>query len=105
MKLIIAGATGFVATELIRQALSQPKITSIVALARRTTNVPENLEQGADAAKLKSVVCEDFSNYPESVKKELAGADACVWYAIQHSSLSPRGDSRRESSRHAQGRC
>jgi hypothetical protein len=80
MKLIIAGSTGFVATEIIRQALSNPAITSIMALARRVTVVPENVKPGADEAKLKSVVCEDFGNYPETVKGQLAGADACIWY-------------------------
>jgi hypothetical protein len=80
MKLIVAGSTGFVATEVIRQAVSHPSITSILALARRTTAVPQNVGPGADTTKLKSVVCEDFGNYPESVKKELSGADACIWY-------------------------
>ncbi|RDL36229.1 Uncharacterized protein BP5553_06841 [Venustampulla echinocandica] len=79
MKLIVAGSTGFVATEVIRQALFYPAVTSIVALARRETTIPQNVGPDADAAKLKSVVCEDFGNYPESVKKELAGADACIW--------------------------
>ncbi|KAI9830715.1 MAG: hypothetical protein M1819_005379 [Sarea resinae] len=78
MKLIVAGSTGYVATEVIRQAISDPAITSIVALARRVTAVPPNATV-VDAAKLKSVVCGDFGNYPESVKRELAGADACIW--------------------------
>lgn len=80
MKLIVAGSTGFVATELIRQALSHPAVTSIVALARRETAVPQNTGLGANAAKLKPVICEDFGNYSENVKQELAGADACIWY-------------------------
>ena len=80
MKLIVAGSTGFVATEVIRQALSNPAITSILALARRVTTLPENLGPGADISKIKSVVCEDFANYPESVRQELAGANACIWY-------------------------
>jgi hypothetical protein len=80
MKLIIAGSTGFVATELIKQALSHPAITSIVALARRTTTVPQDLGPAADTTKLKPVVCDNFENYSESVKQELAGADTCIWY-------------------------
>ena len=39
MKLVINSSTGFVATELIRQALGNPAITSIVALSRRKTPV------------------------------------------------------------------
>ncbi|KFY31549.1 hypothetical protein V493_01006 [Pseudogymnoascus sp. VKM F-4281 (FW-2241)] len=79
MKIIIAGSTGFVATEVIRQALSNTAITSIVALGRRTIAVPQNAGPGADISKLKSVVCDDFANYSESVKRELSGAGACIW--------------------------
>jgi nucleoside-diphosphate-sugar epimerase len=75
MKLIVAGSTGFVATEIIRQAISNPSITSVIALARRETTAPTN----GDSSKLKSVICDDFSSYSDLVKKELTGADACIW--------------------------
>ncbi|PHH75720.1 hypothetical protein CDD82_4315 [Ophiocordyceps australis] len=75
MKLVIAGSSGFVGTELIRQALAHPEITSVVALGRRETQVPSDVSR----AKLKSVICNDFENYPQSVKDGLAGADACIW--------------------------
>lgn len=88
MKIIVAGSTGFVATEVIRQALSFPAITSIVALGRRTIAVPQNTAPGADTSKLNSVVCDDFENYSESVKKELSGADACIWYTILFAACS-----------------
>jgi len=79
MKLIVAGASGFVATEVIRQSLSLPKITSIIALARRPVSAPSELGQGADASKLHSVVLDNYGSYPEDVKKHFAGADACIW--------------------------
>lgn len=79
MKLIIAGSTGLVGTELVRQALSNPAIATVLALARRETPIPSKLNPGADASKLKSVICDDFENYSDSVKKELSGADACIW--------------------------
>lgn len=82
MKIIVAGSTGFVATEVIRQSLSNPAVTSIVALGRRSTAVPQNAGPRADVSKLKPVVCDDFENYSESVKEELAEADACIWYTI-----------------------
>ncbi|KAH7375409.1 hypothetical protein B0T11DRAFT_270309 [Plectosphaerella cucumerina] len=74
MKLIVAGATGFVASEVIRQAVRMPEITSIIALARKpiTADTPES-------SKIKNVVIKDYGEYPEEVKKELAGADACIW--------------------------
>ena len=77
MKLVLGGSTGFVAAELIRQGLENPAITSIVALGRRETPAPP--EAGPAAAKLKSVVCEDFESYSDSVKKELQDADAAIW--------------------------
>ncbi|RYP89866.1 hypothetical protein DL770_004018 [Monosporascus sp. CRB-9-2] len=77
MKLVIGGSTGFVGTELVRQALSHPAITSIVGISRRETPVPPGSID--DGAKLKSVVCENFESYPDHVKKELENADACIW--------------------------
>jgi nucleoside-diphosphate-sugar epimerase len=79
MKLVIVGSSGFVGKELVRQAISTPAITSVVGLARRETPVPENLSNPADAAKLTSVVCDDFLNYSDHVKQQLSNADACIW--------------------------
>ena len=81
MKLIVAGASGFVATEVIRQSLSMPKITSVIAVARRPVCTPLNPVQGADASKLHSVILDDYGSYPDEVIKQFAGADACIWYA------------------------
>lgn len=80
MKLIVAGASGFVATEVIRQSLSIPRITSVIAIARRPVATPSNLSKGADASKLHSVVLDSYGTYPDDVIKQLAGADACIWY-------------------------
>ncbi|KAI1471667.1 NAD(P)-binding protein [Daldinia caldariorum] len=79
MKLIISGASGFVAKEIIRQSLSRNEITSIVALARKPVSVPEKLSPDANPSKLKSIVIDDYEHYPEEVKKEFAGAAACIW--------------------------
>ncbi|KAI0843648.1 putative nucleoside-diphosphate-sugar epimerase [Hypoxylon sp. FL0890] len=79
MKLIVSGATGFVAREVIRQSLSRSEITSVVALARKPVSAPEKLADDADPSKLKSVVVEDYEHYSEKVKKEFAGASACIW--------------------------
>ncbi|KAI1412345.1 putative nucleoside-diphosphate-sugar epimerase [Hypoxylon sp. FL1857] len=75
MKLIISGATGFVGREVLRQSLSRSEITSVVALARKPISAPEN----TDASKLKSIVIDDYEHYSEEVKKEFAGASACIW--------------------------
>lgn len=76
MKLVIGGSSGFVGTELVRQALSNPAITSVVGLSRRETPVPDS---DANAAKLKSFVVEDFENYSDAVRKELEDVDAFIW--------------------------
>lgn len=80
MKLIVSGATGFVAREVIRQSISKREITSVIALARRPVSVPDNLQDGADPSKLKSVIVEDYDHYSEDVIKEFAGSSACIWY-------------------------
>ncbi|KAJ8058295.1 hypothetical protein OCU04_012489 [Sclerotinia nivalis] len=57
MKIIVAGSTGFVATELIKQALSNSAVTSIAALARRTTAVPQNLGPGGLMSRSSNLSC------------------------------------------------
>lgn len=79
MKLVITGASGFVATEIIRQALQMPKITSIIALARQKVQVPSSTGLDANAQKFQSIVVEDYLHYSDDTKDKLAGANACIW--------------------------
>ncbi|KAL7621850.1 hypothetical protein AAE478_007350 [Parahypoxylon ruwenzoriense] len=74
MELIVAGATGFVSTEVIRQSLSRREITFVIALARKPVLVPNGLGEGADPSKLRSVGIKDYEKYLDDVKKEFAGA-------------------------------
>lgn len=78
MKVIIAGATGLVGSELIRQSLQIPEITSVIALARK----PVSVEGQENASKVTSVVIKDYGEYPDHVKAQLAGADACIWCVL-----------------------
>ena len=87
MKLIITGASGFVATEVLRQALLHPSITSIVAVARSSVSSPEGTP-ATSASKLKSVVVPDYGTYPDDVKEEFADADACIWYVSPSDEMS-----------------
>ena len=86
MKLIVTGSTGFVATEIIRQSLHLPKITSVIAIARRQVSPPPDLSPSADTSKLRSVVVDDYGTYSDNVKAQLAGADACIWYEFIYQS-------------------
>lgn len=79
MKLILTGATGFVGTECLRLALKNPKVTEVIALARREVKLPEG-SSDVDKAKFTTVILEDMGqDYPSSVKEKLKGADACIW--------------------------
>ncbi|KAJ5948603.1 hypothetical protein N7454_001910 [Penicillium verhagenii] len=75
MKLIVAGATGLVGSEVIRQALQNKDVTEVIALARK----PVNIEGNSNPSKLKCVVIRDYAEYSDEVKAELAGASACIW--------------------------
>lgn len=79
MKLIITGATGYVATAVLRQALLLPSITSVVAIARRSVSCPKSIPT-ANASKLKSIVVPAYDTYSRDVRRELEGANACIWY-------------------------
>lgn len=80
MKLIVAGATGFVGTELIRQSLRSSKITSVIALVRRALPPPTDAGENVNTSKLKSVILEDFTQYSDEAKGHLADADGLIWY-------------------------
>ena len=81
MKLVVTGATGLVGTKIIRLALSNPSITSIVALTRRPVLPPANLGPEADVSKLQSAILNNWTApYHESVKERIKGADACIWF-------------------------
>ncbi|KAI2741042.1 hypothetical protein DTO013E5_1971 [Penicillium roqueforti] len=75
MKLILAGATGLLGTEIIKQSLQIREITQVVALAHQ----PVQLDKSIDSSKLKIIVLCDYGDYPEDVKAEFANADACIW--------------------------
>lgn len=86
MKLIVTGATGLVGTEIIKQSLRIPEITSVIALARHPVEISD--ESGVDAAKFKSVVIRDYGEYTDDVKAEFAGADACIWCVVGRKRLT-----------------
>jgi len=81
MKLVVTGATGLIGSEVVRFALRNKAITSLVVLTRRPFQVPEGLGPDTDSSKLCSLIIEDWEkDYPESVKEQITGADACIWF-------------------------
>ncbi|KAJ5970526.1 uncharacterized protein N7479_000444, partial [Penicillium vulpinum] len=75
MKLILAGATSLLGTEIVRQSLQIREITQVIALAHK----PVQLDESFDSSKLRSVVVQDYGKYPDNVRAEFAGANACIW--------------------------
>jgi uncharacterized protein YbjT (DUF2867 family) len=75
MKVIITGATGLVGSAVIRQCISNTKITHAYVLTRKP--LPEAV---ASHSKITVVTHEDFSSYPTELLEKLAGAEGCLWY-------------------------
>jgi hypothetical protein len=75
MKLIVAGGSGFVGSEVITQAIAHKSISSVIALSRRPLTDPP-----FDNPKVKVVVLEDFEKgYTSEVLEQLKGAEGCCW--------------------------
>jgi uncharacterized protein YbjT (DUF2867 family) len=74
MKVILSGATGFIGSEALQQCLKSSSVTSVVALSRR--DLPDAVTSNP---KLKVIVMNNFTAYPDTVLSELAGAEACIW--------------------------
>jgi hypothetical protein len=76
MKLIVAGGSGLVATDIIRQSLLIPHITSLIVLSRRPITLPST----GDHAKLKQVIVDNYESYTDVTRAHFSGAHACIWY-------------------------
>ncbi|CEL06828.1 hypothetical protein ASPCAL10000 [Aspergillus calidoustus] len=74
MKIILAGTTGFVGTEVLAQALANPRITSLVVLSRKP--LPQSITENQ---KVTVKILDDLLTYPDSLLEELAGAEGCIW--------------------------
>jgi hypothetical protein len=75
MKYILADTSGFIGTEILTHCLSNPLITSLLILSRRPLPDIASL-----APIIKVIVRENFLEYPESLKSELTGVKAVLWY-------------------------
>lgn len=74
MKVIIAGATGYIGQEILSQCIAHPSITSIIALTRRDLDIKN------DKLRTHLMKDEDFLSYSDpKLREELEGASACLW--------------------------
>jgi len=74
MKVIVTGVTGLVGSTVLKQCIKDSRITSVVALSRR--ELPAEI---SGDKKVKVIIHEDFSQYPDELLKEMNGAEACLW--------------------------
>jgi hypothetical protein len=75
MKYVLTGTSGFIGAEILTQCLSNPLITSLLILSRRSLPLVAALDP-----RIKVVVLENFLSYPDSLKSELIGVKAVLWY-------------------------
>lgn len=71
MKVILTGAIGFVGQKILTLLLSNPSITTVLALTRRDLSITH--------PKLRVLITKDFLSYPDNVTSELKDVDACIW--------------------------
>ncbi|KAH9896154.1 hypothetical protein F4778DRAFT_745313 [Xylariomycetidae sp. FL2044] len=74
MDIIITGATGFVGSEVVRQAIANDKVKHAFVLTRKPP-----AKELADSPKITVIEHGDFSQYPPEILQQLAAADACIW--------------------------
>lgn len=74
MKIIIAGATGFIGREVLTQCRAKSSITSIIVLTRRPLS-----EDLSDDPKVVPVLVENFLDYSKDAKEKMQGASAAIW--------------------------
>ncbi|RAL03288.1 putative nucleoside-diphosphate-sugar epimerase [Aspergillus ibericus CBS 121593] len=74
MKLILTGTTGFIGHSILTECLQNPSITSIIALSRRA--LPATVTSNP---KLTVRIHDDFLTYPDSLLRDLEGAEGCIW--------------------------
>jgi len=70
MKLLITGATGMVGSELLRQAIIDDDVSSIITLTRKPLDIPH--------PKLKTIIHKDFLDY-SALGSLFADCDVCAW--------------------------
>src|SRR5687768_12249451 len=70
MKLILFGATGMVGSGVLREALADPAVETVLSIGRRSCGVVH--------PKLRELLLPDLFDF-SSVESQLKGWDGCIW--------------------------
>lgn len=73
MKLILAGSTGFVGSEVLKQCQEEAAIDSLIVLTRKPLDV-KNV-----SPKTNNIILKDFTQYSVDTVEAIRDADACIW--------------------------
>ncbi|KAI1173396.1 hypothetical protein F4777DRAFT_451248 [Nemania sp. FL0916] len=74
MKILITGATGSIGSGCLRQCLSNPSITTVVAFVRR--DLPPDV---SNHPKLKCILMQEFSQWPDEILQAHSDAAGMIW--------------------------
>ncbi|KPI45241.1 uncharacterized protein AB675_2371 [Cyphellophora attinorum] len=76
MKVVFTGSSGYIGSQVFKQALADKRIDKIVNLVRR---LPTNSSVQHD--KVRTIIVKDFNNYDKETITEIEDADAAIWCA------------------------
>jgi nucleoside-diphosphate-sugar epimerase len=76
MKVVFTGSSGYIGSQVFKQALADKRIDKIVNLVRRqpTNSVVQH-------NKVKTIIVKDFNHYDNETIAEIEVADAAIWCA------------------------
>ncbi|KAI6861007.1 hypothetical protein D0864_06551 [Hortaea werneckii] len=79
MKVLLAGATGFVGSEILKQCIAHNYIQRIYCLTRKPLD--PKVFKGKNGHKVTEILHDDYEAYPNSLLLRLKeeGVEACIW--------------------------
>lgn len=74
MKIVVAGATGKAGSAIVRECLSDDRVSKVYILTRRS--LADDVQKDP---KVEVILHQDFTSYSDEVLDRLSGASACLW--------------------------
>lgn len=79
MKLLLAGSTGYIGTEILKQCIAHNYIQRIYCLTRKPLD--QHWFKGKNGDKVIEILHENYEEYPEMLLRRLReeGVEGCIW--------------------------